>query len=488
MKILFVIYRLDFADHIAIPHLSAVAKALGHETHLVILQQQPDLAAEVARLKPDVVAYSANIHGFREMIEAHRAARAAHDFVSIMGGPHPTFNPGTFAEAGVDAYCIGEGEGPFHDFLVKVQAGESFDGVPNLITRNGATPVRRLIDDLGELPFPDRDITLRDTFLRDTPKKTFYATRGCPFNCSYCCNNYYQELYRHKGPVVRRFPVERLIREIEHVKANYRMDFLKFGDDLFAMRADDWLKEFAEKYSQRVGVPFNCFLRFDKINPEILTLLKKAGCHSVHLSVDSTSELVREKILGRRMGKVDIVRNIAMVRDYGIQTLVNYMLAAPLSTTEDDLATIALSKNARVSYTAYSTTTPMPGTALYDYCVKENIIDWNTYTDDMSGLQKPSALTCFDEKDKAVRYNILMLGSLISRFPSPLDRLATALLRVVPPLPVFKTIRDKYHFHSLEHRIFLLDKPLGRRLADKASGLASGLVGRVKGLLAGHGS
>lgn len=56
------------------------------------------------------------------------------------------------------------------------------------------------------------------------------------------------------------------------------MDFVKFGDDLFAAKTDDWMEEFVEKYSKRIGIPFNCFLRFDTVEDELLKLLKKAGC------------------------------------------------------------------------------------------------------------------------------------------------------------------------------------------------------------------
>ena len=48
----------------------------------------------------------------------YKRARNRQAFVSIMGGPHPTFSPKTFEYAGVDAYCVGEGEEAFKDFLV----------------------------------------------------------------------------------------------------------------------------------------------------------------------------------------------------------------------------------------------------------------------------------------------------------------------------------------------------------------------------------
>ena len=39
MNILFVIHTLDYADHISISYLSAIAKELGHLTYLCILDK-----------------------------------------------------------------------------------------------------------------------------------------------------------------------------------------------------------------------------------------------------------------------------------------------------------------------------------------------------------------------------------------------------------------------------------------------------------------
>ncbi len=455
MRLLFVIEKIDFADHIAVPYLSAVAKRAGWATDLCVLDQA-DLAETIHRCRPDVVAYSANVVSFAALAAAHRKARRRFEFTSIMGGPHPTFSPETFAQAGVDAYCIGEGERAFEDFLERVETGQSFDDVPNLITVGGRNDVRRLVDPLDDLPVPDRDITLANTFLKDTPKKTFYATRGCPFSCSYCCNNYYKKLYRGKGRIVRRFSVERVIGEIESVQRHYRMDFVKFGDDLFAMKADDWLEEFANQYTRRIGLPFNCYLRFDHVDSDLLGLLKQAGCYSVHLSVDSTSEFVRETVLGRRMKKVDIARQLRLIDSYGIHTWVNYMLAAPDSTLQDDLDSIALNRRSKVTYAAYSTTVPMKGTALYDYSVARGLIDPQTHVGDLSGCCGISTLACFTDREKRIRYNIFLLGAVAARLPFPLHWLVLQAIKYVPPNRLFTKIRRSYYRYAIENKIFNL--------------------------------
>lgn len=455
MKVLFVITQLDYADHLAVAFLSAIAKEQGWQTALCVLAND-DFDDALDRFKPRVVAYSANVIGFEQIRSVHAAARKKHDFTAILGGPHATFTPESFGESGMDAYCVGEGEEAFRDFLGRVAKGEPFDDVANLVTAKGANPVRPLTKNLDDLPFPDRDITLSHSYLKDTPKKTFYATRGCPYKCTYCCNNHYHELYRGKGQFVRRFSPERVISEIEYVKGKYRTDFVKFGDDCFALRSDPWLVEFVEKYKKRVGIPFNCYLRLDSVDDALLKLLKDAGCFSVHLSVDSTSKHVREKILKRNMREIDIEATLRKIASYGINTWVNYMLAAPDSTVEDDLATISMSRKGKVTYPAYSTTVPMYGTWLYDYCVERGLLDLSRHKSDMSGCSGPSELACFTQREKEIRYNIYLLGALVSKLPFPLERLGMKLITQVRPNRFFKYLRDKMFIYYIENKIFRL--------------------------------
>lgn len=453
MNILFCIYQLDYADHISLAYLSAIAKGLGHTTHLCCLQTD-NLSRKVGEHRPEVVAFSANIYGFEEMVWEHKKALKTKPYISIMGGPQPTFEPKTYDFSGVDAYCIGEGEAAFRDFLVCVQKGKSFDNVPNLITGKSKNSVRPLIRNLDELPFPDRDLTLSNSFLKDTSKKTFYTTRGCPYQCNYCCNNKYHDLYRGKGPAVRRFSAERIIREIEYVRSRYRTEFIKFGDDIFAIKADAWLEEFCNKYAERVAIPFNCYLRIDRVNEKILTLLKKAGCYSVHLSLDSSSSKVQERILGRQMKSINVVGQLKMIRKFGINTWVNFMLAAPESSLQDDLDSIQISKKGHVTYAAYSTTVPMKGTQLYDYCVKRNLIDPQSHKSDMSGCWKISSLKCFSQKEKNIRYNIFLLGAIIAILPGWLASIAIEMVKIIPPNPFFVNLRTRFYKFSIENKIF----------------------------------
>jgi len=456
VNILFVVYRLGYADHIAIAYLSAVAKKLGHNTYFCSLKEH-NLHRKIKETNPDIIAYSISSTGFDDLIKLHHQVKQKYRFTSIAGGPQATVASETFKQSGMDAYCLGEGEGAFRDFLIRVSKKESFDDVENLVTINKKNAVRPLIENLDDIPMPDRDLTLANSYLKNTPKKTFYTTRGCLFNCTYCANSFYKQLYRHKGTWFRRFSVERIIKEIEYVRSKYRTNFIKFGDDLFVFKADEWLEEFSEKYSSRINIPFNCYLRIDMIDDNLLKLLKKAGCHSVHLSIDSTSEHVRNNILRRKMKEKNeiLIENLKLIKSYGIKTWVNYMVGAPESTAQDDIDTIKFNKKGQVTAPAYSVTTPIKGTTLYKECLEKGYID-STYKEDTEDRWTGPVIPCFSKKDRNIRYNVFLLGPIISHLPWPLYELAIYMIKTIPPNWLFDKINQLIVNHYLTKTIFKL--------------------------------
>tara|TARA_R100001530_G_scaffold1886_1_gene3231 strand:- start:10677 stop:12083 length:1407 start_codon:yes stop_codon:yes gene_type:complete len=468
MKILFVVPQLDYADQISVAYLSAVVKNLGHETEFFNARvnecrfEESFCILSLQLISPDIIAYTTTIQHFEEICYWNAMAKKNWDFISILGGAHATFAPETFKDSGMDYYCIGEGESAFEIFLKGAEAGLGVTKnnvviSPNIICKGGYnhTNVKRLnlIQDLDSLPFPDRDLTLANSYLKDTPKKTFYTSRGCPYSCSYCANNHYNKMYRGQK-IVRRFSVDRIIEEIQYVKSKYRCDFIKFGDDLFALKADDWLYEFSVEYMDKINIPFNCYLRIDSVDDSLLTMLKMAGCHSVHLSIDSVNPDIRERILNRK-SKSNIWQigdKLELIHKYGIETWVNYMLAAPESTVGDDLHTMTISKISKVSYTSYSMTDPIKGTDLYDYCIDKGYID-KSYSGDMSNCSTRSTLKCFTNKDKDVRYNIYLLGALCGKVPY---WILFCLIFYIKPNRFFEWIHKKYYEYNIEKVIFKL--------------------------------
>lgn len=417
MKILFIVQTIDYIDSIGIMLLSALAKAQGHTTHLGILSRE-NIIARIQSLKPDVIAYSASTGEHKYYLEANKVIKDQFpEIFTIMGGPHITYYPQSIKETTLDAVCIGEGDEAFTELLSRLGNGGDISAVRNIITREGAdSGLRTLYQDLDSLPFPDREIFYETTELGQWPLKSFMASRGCPYSCTYCFNHVFRKLYHGKGKIIRRHSVDYVIEEVQRVKNKYRTDCVKFYDDILTYHADDWLEEFSAKYRRKIGLPFHCLTRADLMTEDIARLLKEAGCYSISMSIEAGNPYYRNEILKRNMSDEQIINAFHICRKYGIHTFSNNILGLPYATLEDEVQTIDLNIKAKASFVEFPIFHPYPHTELGDYCIEKGI-----YNADYSGLHmsymNKSPLTCFTEKEKNVQRNLSTLGLLIVWLP-----------------------------------------------------------------------
>ncbi len=432
MKILFVVNQLGFIDPAGVACLSGVARDLGHERFLCVLDQQ-DISERIKEVKPDVIAYSFNSGEAQDIYRIHNEKVKHLRIFSIGGGAHPTFYSDTIKDSGMDAFCIGEGEAVFKEVLQSLDTGQWMGDVKGIRFR-ALTTSNELHDlcDLNTLPMPDRDLVLGSTWLGRAPRKTFFASRGCPFQCTYCLNPAFQKMWKGHGKWFRRFSVDRVLAEIKDVQSKYPLEFVKFDDDLFALKADDWLREFAERYPKEVGLPFNCLLRVDHVSDELLSLLKGAGCNSVMMAIDSANPRIRNNILNRHMAKSneDLSRALRLVHRHGINSYANYITSLPTSTVEDELATIDISHKGKMSYANYSALVPFKGTAIWQYCKDHNLYDSEEIP---KSLMKPSPLKGFTKKERRVARNVLLLGAIAAWLPWPLSSATKWMIKNIPP-------------------------------------------------------
>ena len=159
--------------------------------------------------------------------------------------------------------------------------------------------------------------------------------------------------------------MDTIIDEVNWVRRNWPLQYVVFIDDLFIIY-DDWLEEFAEKWSPQVGLPFFCNVRANLIvrGPHKVDLLNKAGCATVSMGIEAANDRIRYELLKRRMTREDIVQAGSLVRDAGIQITATNILGLPTSTLQDDLETMRLNAAARITYAHAFLFQPYPGAEL----------------------------------------------------------------------------------------------------------------------------
>lgn len=417
MKILFVIKDVEYIDPMGIMLLSALAKEKGHTTAVSVLANGK-LKDDVLAFGPDVVAFSAKTGEHKYYLAANNQIKGFDKSIfTIMGGPHATFFPEIISQYDINALCIGEGDDAWPELLTALEDKTSIDNIPNIVTKGnfkpGTPPAmrerRRALDDL---PFLDRELFYSSTRLGRFPMRSFMVSRGCPYKCTYCFNHKYNMLYKGKGALHSRMSVERVLAELKELKSKYETQFIKFYDDIFIMKDDEWLDEFSERYPKEIGVPFHCLMRANLLTEPILLKLKKAGLASMSMSIESGNDRVRNEVLKRNMTKETLIEAFDLCYKHGVPTFSNTIFAIPGTTLKEDIESLDLNLRCRVTFGEFPLFFPYPKTELANYAIKIGAFDGDFDKLHMS-YQSTSPLTCFTDKEKLLQRNLSILSTVV---------------------------------------------------------------------------
>lgn len=438
MKVTFLVSGLGVeGDPMGVMQLSALAKRQRHKTSLAMASK--DYLSEISRARPDLICVSMMSSQYTVLRRAMEAIRRRFpELPMLVGGPHPTFVPTCLDELPVDGACVGEGDEAFLEVLEHLEAGRDLDGILNIQTPTCQTGLRPLIEDLDSLPFLDRELVYQNSpAMRAFKLRSFYTTRGCPFNCTYCFNHAYNRMYKGLGKIVRRRSVDNVLEEMEQVVARYPTEFIRISDDSFLLRRDEWLEEFARKYPRRVGLPFYCLLRCEVVTPEVVHLLKQAGCVSVCMSIESGTESIRREVLNRKVGNQTIIHAFDLFNQAGINIYTNSMVGLPGAGLAEELETLDLNIRCRPAYGNFTICVPFPGTRMFAYCQEHGLLPQELTMDQVNqSTGQLSMLSGFSDLDKRRQKNIALLVPLAINWPS-LRNLVVNHLIDLPTNPLY---------------------------------------------------
>lgn len=372
MKLLFISFDY-FTRPLGIASLSAVLSRAGHHAEVVALNDTARQKLLLRNFKPDILCLSLITGQHHLFLERARQIKTAYPHLLVLaGGPHPTFYPECINEICIDAVCRGEGDLALPAF---VDALEKSGTLPKNLANwwikhpDGSifrNDVASLIDDLDLLPYPDHSI-----FDRARPgilpvAAYVIASRGCPFNCSYCFNHAYREIYEGRGVMCRRRSAGHVIAEINQLRRLYPLQMIVFQDDTFNINKK-WLEEFTESYANDTSLPFHCHLRADLLDEKTVKLLKRAGCLSVKLGLEAGSEEVRNGILKRGMSLKQFENACVLLHNKGIRFATENILAVPGTTLDDDLLTYAVNRRIRPHHSFATLLQAYPRTGIAAY-------------------------------------------------------------------------------------------------------------------------
>ncbi|MDX2167115.1 MAG: radical SAM protein [Deltaproteobacteria bacterium] len=392
-------YSVIIAPPLGLAYVAAALEAAGHlPTVIDALAEAPEarrpsaypgsmaygLSIEeiVARIPSDAQAIGLSVMFSQQWPHVEALARAIHArwprLPIIVGGEHATA-----AWHYLLAHCpevtvcvLGEGEQAAVELAEWIDGRRALEEVAGIALRRDGVPQRTAarprVRQPETLPRPAWHLFPMEEYLsrglghgvnrgRSMP---MLATRGCPFQCTFCSS---PDMWTTRY-VTR--PVADVVDEIASYVERYRITNVDF-EDLTAFVKRDWILAFCaelERRAVRITYQLPSGTRSEALDREVLEALYRTGCRNLTYAPESGSRRTLERIKKR----VHLDRMLASMRaavEVGIVTKVNMVIGFPFEERRDifdtlrfcfKLAWIGVEDIPLFPYCPY------PGSALYD--------------------------------------------------------------------------------------------------------------------------
>lgn len=331
-----------------------------------------DTVSEIQKHKPHIIGITTTTPSFDIISElVVRIHSALPEAPILLGGPHATGSPETTVTVpGVTAAVIGEGEETFLEIVEALEHKRPITEVKGIAYRDAGgslvrTPLRQPIGNLDVLPLPARDLLPMHLYYSPPTKSlgggriaNIIASRGCPFKCTYCLSDMmWQGKYRYRS-------VDKIIEEIVECVDKYKCDEINFNDDLFTLdkkRVEDFCKKIIAK---KIDIRWVVMSRCDYLDPDMLALMRKAGCGKIAMGLESGSPEVL-KCMNKKLDVLQSVEAVRIIKKAGLSVGVSFVLGHIGETEKTIKETIKLAKRLNADTVAFFQASPYPGTEFY---------------------------------------------------------------------------------------------------------------------------
>lgn len=305
----------------------------------------------------------------------------------FIGGPDGRYNAENLLKHGADFVVIGEGEQTSCALIQALEQQEKdFHHIQGLafLDENQQvtfTPERVKIKDINSLPFPNRKKIALNRYFQAWKDRhgqsaaSVSTMRGCPYTCKWCSRAVYGLSYRRRSPQL-------VAEELALLKKEYQPDTVWFVDDVFTV-SHKWLRELKEALiEQDAIIPYECITRADRMNEEVIQLLKETGCFRVWIGAESGSQKIID-LMDRRVDVNKVREMIQLTQQQDIQAGTFIMLGYPQETEADIAETVHHLKTANPDLFTITVAYPIKGTELYQEveAIQTTDLDWESSTD-----------------------------------------------------------------------------------------------------------
>ncbi|PCE30145.1 PhpK family radical SAM P-methyltransferase [Burkholderia ubonensis] len=239
----------------------------------------------------------------------------------------------TFDFIGGDIYVISsEGESTLAKVLERLKAGESLDGIPNIVVATGdGFDFHPLETERNELHDEPIDYTLfgPEAIGRFVSLRT---AKSCPFSCNFC------GFPQRAGSYVYT-DIGHVERELDAIANLGTVSTLTFLDDTFNVPKGRFKSILRLMIERGYGFRWNSFYRSDHGDAETIELMAESGCEGVFLGIESGCDRILE-LMNKAARKKHYGAAIDKFREVGITTYGSFIIGFPGETRDSVFETM----------------------------------------------------------------------------------------------------------------------------------------------------
>jgi radical SAM superfamily enzyme YgiQ (UPF0313 family) len=351
----------------------------------------------------NLIGISLGTDNYRSAVTATKEIKSKLGLPVIWGGAHVNVKPDESLRH-ADMLCMGEGE----EALLELVENMSNDGgldktIKNIWFKTNGGIIKNELgnmeESLDKYPFSDFDLqtqyVMNENGFENLQERHFageysiMTTRGCPYKCKYCYNNYRWDQYAGKGRYLRMRSIERVIEELSHAKKIFKgLRKINFWDDSFLVRKKSDYLEFKKLYTKEINLPFFALAEPMAFDNEKIKILRESGLVGLQLGIQSGSERVNKEIYHRPISNKRVLEVVNYMKELGIRAMYDFIFNNPYETRDDVLETIKLLLKfpQPISLQGYNLIF-YPGTDITDNALKDGFISLKTEGEDFSTIQ-----------------------------------------------------------------------------------------------------
>ena len=369
---------------LGLAYIASALEEAGHEVDLIdaiaLCLSREEVSKRIEQFDPELVGITAMTPTFHGALEAARIAKT-HNRKTLIGGVHMSiYAEETLSYQEVDFGIVGEGEETIVELCSALNEGRDYSSIEGLCYKQDDGLIKvgraRIVQDLTKLPMPSYHLLPMGKYssiIGMKPVSTMMGSRGCPYKCGFCFKTPSDKKYRTRS-------AENIVDEIEYLIKNYKVREVMFYDDIMPKAYARGLSN--EIIKRNIKINWQTPQRVNLVNPELLKLMAKAGCHILRFGVEQGDpDMMR---LVEKKTTIDQVRlSFQAANDAGIKTFAYFIIGYTGETKRTMQATIDLAIDLNPTYVMFTKAVPLPQTPLMTQSVSKGLVDpeyWRNYT------------------------------------------------------------------------------------------------------------